>query len=97
MTTITKKELTAAVRHQFPKISALCLSNILDAFHDATRQFVVEGHQVQCKGFGVFFPAMRKEKIGRNPKNPVKEMIIPACRVVRFAPSIKFEEQMKEG
>jgi len=46
---------------------------------------LASGNKIEFRGFGIFTPQKRKEKLGRNPRNPAAgTYTIPARTVVRF-------------
>jgi nucleoid DNA-binding protein len=46
---------------------------------------MTENQKIEFRGFGTFVAQTRKEKIGRNPRNPdAGTFVIPARKVVRF-------------
>lgn len=45
---------------------------------------LANGDEVVFRNFGTFQTAINKPKVGRNPKRPEVEIVIPARRVVRF-------------
>jgi nucleoid DNA-binding protein len=52
---------------------------------DRLASVLTENRKVEFRGFGIFVPQVRKEKIGRNPKNiSAGTFTIPARKVVRF-------------
>jgi len=52
---------------------------------DRLAQAMVDGRKVEFRGFGIFVPQVRKEKVGRNPMRPeAGAYTIPARKVVRF-------------
>ena len=52
----------------------------LDAIADALSQ----GRNVELRNFGVFEVQVRKSRVGRNPKNPEFDVMIPARVAIRF-------------
>jgi nucleoid DNA-binding protein len=48
---------------------------------------LAKGNEVSLRGFGTFEVHLAKARIGRNPKRPGSDMLIPARSVVRFRPS----------
>ena len=52
---------------------------------------LTEGNRLEFRDFGVFEVVERKQKVGRNPKNPSVAVIIPARRAVKFSPGKKMK------
>lgn len=59
-------------------------SATLEAFMECVGDALANGERVQLVGFGVFEPKQRKERVGRNPKNPSETMVIPAKMSAAF-------------
>ncbi len=64
----------------------------LDAVLEIVEEELVKGEKVQLVGFGTFEVRTRKERKGRNPKNPSMEMIIPASK----SPVFKAGKNLKD-
>src|SRR5258705_131832 len=86
MKTLTRADLAevAAVKGAVGKEEARdlvdqCLAMISDA--------LVAGEKVGIKGFGSFEVRQKRAQVGRNPKRPDEEVVIPARRVVKFRAS----------
>lgn len=57
----------------------------VDFILDRLSAMMVENQKIEFRGFGTFVPQTRKEKIGRNPRDPsAGTFVIPARKVVRF-------------
>lgn len=54
----------------------LTLNAIVDA--------LTEGRTVELRNFGVFEVQVRESRVGRNPNEPDKDVVIPRRAVVRF-------------
>ena len=65
----------------------------MDTAIDVIREALKEGDYVRMVGFGTFKAVERKARIGRNPKNPGKNVSIPACKAVVF----KAGKELKAG
>jgi nucleoid DNA-binding protein len=65
---LTQQEVFAVVQHT------------LDAITDA----LASGRDVELRNFGVFEVCLTKSRVGRNPKEPEKDVPIPARATVKF-------------
>ena len=65
----------------------------LKAFIDSVQEALENGEKVQLVGFGTFEVRNRKERTGRNPRNPKQEIKIPASK----APVFKAGKSLKEA
>mgnify|MGYP001483110964 FL=1 len=95
--TVTKRELATRVRHALkPKVKlqqaqvAEVITHTLDAIRDA----LVNGDTVELRNFGVFKIEVRKERVGRNPKDPGVDIQIPARKVVKFRSGKEMKNQL---
>jgi nucleoid DNA-binding protein len=53
---------------------------------------LVDGEHIEFRDFGVFEVAVRKSRVGRNPRKPDSEVVIPDRKVVKFKPGKKMKE-----
>ena len=56
---------------------------------------LVNGSTVELRNFGVFKIEVRKERIGRNPKDPTVDIRIPARKVVKFRSGKEMKNQLE--
>jgi len=95
MATKTKKELVL-------KISAECnlppndVRRIVQSFLDSLVEGLAQGDRYEFRDFGVFEVVVRKQKIGRNPKNAGVAIVIPERKVVKFSPGKKMKEDLEK-
>lgn len=92
MSTITKKELvteisdTSGLKHADVQI-------MLESFMDLVVKHLADGNEITLRTFGTFDLRVAKGKIGRNPKQPNSEVVIPDRCVVRFRPSKELKDR----
>lgn len=65
----------------------------LDALLETVQEALVKEEKVQLVGFGTFEVRTRKEREGRNPRNPEEKIHIPASK----APVFKAGKTLKEA
>jgi len=65
----------------------------LDALLETVQEALVNEDKVQLVGFGTFEVRHRKEREGRNPRNPEEKIHIPASK----APVFKAGKTLKEA
>ena len=85
--TVTKRDLATRVRLAIkPKIKLhqAEVTELITQTLDAIRDSLSKGQTVELRNFGVFKIETRKERIGRNPKNPEVDIQIPERAVVKF-------------
>ncbi|MCH9613974.1 MAG: DNA-binding protein HU [Chlamydiia bacterium] len=71
--------------------------NVIQAFLDAMTDFLGEGDRLEFRDFGVFEVVIRKQKIGRNPKNADVPIVIPERRAVKFTPGKKMKQLIEKS
>jgi len=54
---------------------------------------LIKGQNIELRNFGVFEVQVRKSRVGRNPNQPEKDVVIPRRAVVKF----KAGKEMKAG
>lgn len=81
--TVTKRELvnTISKKTEFTQTQVL---SIMQLAFDTITSILAKGDTVVVRNFGIFEVREVKAKVGRNPKNPSKDVIIPARSVVKF-------------
>lgn len=91
MPTITKKELiteisdTSGLKHADVQV-------MLESFMELVVKHLAAGDEITLRTFGTFDLRVAKGKIGRNPKQPNSEVVIPDRCVVRFRPSKELKD-----
>ncbi len=83
--TITKRELVNKICVELD--SNLTQSDVLEVIQKAVDVITAslgEGNRVVLRNFGTFAVKEVKAKVGRNPKDPAKDVPIPARKVVKF-------------
>ena len=85
--TVTKRDLATRVRIALRpdvKLHQAQVADVITHTLDAIRDALVNGDTVELRNFGGFKIEIRKERIGRNPKDPSVDIRIPARKVVKF-------------
>ena len=85
MATITKRELVIKISNE----TGLTQQQVFDVIQrtlDSITDSLSNGDTVVMRNFGAFQVKETKAKIGRNPKDPDKDVPIPARAVVKFKP-----------
>ena len=93
MTTVTKKSLINLISQE-KKIHPNDVRNIIQAFLDRMTESLSQKDRLEFRDFGVFEVVLRKQKIGRNPKNAGVPIIIPARYAVKFTPGKKMRKMI---
>ncbi len=98
MPTITKRELVMKVTDRLGlngiNITQQNVHKVVQSVIGEITESLAQGDNVVLRKFGTFEVREMKEKIGRNPKDPSRDVIIPARAVVRFKPSNEMKEKV---
>ena len=95
--TVTKRDLATRVRLALKpdvKLHQAQVADVISHTLDAIRDALVNGNTVELRNFGVFKIEIRKERIGRNPKDPSVDIRIPARKVVKFRSGKEMKNQL---
>lgn len=81
--TLTKRDLVNQISAELDLTQTQVFETIQRAV-DIISDTLAEGDRVVMRNFGTFMIKEVKPKVGRNPKNPEKDVTIPARSVVKF-------------
>lgn len=93
--TITKRELVMKVSNE----TGLTQQQVFDVIQrtlDSITDELAQGNSVVMRNFGAFQVREMKAKVGRNPKEPGKDVPIPPRAVVKFKPGKEMKEQVAQ-
>ena len=91
--TITKRDLVVAISNK-TGMTQQKVYDIVQMILDDVTGHLATGDEVVLRNFGAFHVVETKAKIGRNPKAPEKDVIIPARAVVKFKAGKKMKEKV---
>ena len=91
--TITKRDLVINISNQ-TGLTQQEVYDVVQKFLDSVTEELAQGNSVVMRNFGAFQVKEVKGKIGRNPKNPAKEVPIPARAVVKFKPGKEMRDKV---
>ncbi|MCP5532789.1 MAG: integration host factor subunit beta [Akkermansiaceae bacterium] len=98
MATITKRELAIRITDRLgSKGTELTQQDVLEVIQtliDEITESLAQGDTVVMRNFGAFQVREMKAKIGRNPKDPGKDVPIPARAAVKFKPGKEMKEKV---
>ncbi|MBS0622332.1 MAG: HU family DNA-binding protein [Verrucomicrobia bacterium] len=95
MATVTKKKLITDISQE-KGVHPNDVRNVIQAFLDKMTDCLVEGDRLEFRDFGVFEVVVRKQKVGRNPKDADVPIIIPARPAVKFTPGKKMRRMIED-
>ena len=93
--TVTQRDLATKVRLAIKpelKLHQSQVTEVITETLDAIRDSLANGKTVELRNFGVFKIETRKQRIGRNPKNPRVDIKIPQRSVVKFRSGKELKE-----
>lgn len=93
MPTVTKRDLVNRISNQ----TGLTQQQVFDVIQktlDEITNDLSKGDTVVMRNFGTFEVKVTKAKVGRNPKDPSKDVPIPPRAVVKFKPGKEMKEQV---
>lgn len=98
MATITKRDLSIKITDQLGskgyELTQQDVLEVVQSLIDEITEALAQGDTVVMRNFGTFEVREMKAKIGRNPKNPGKDVKIPARAAVKFKPGKELKEKV---
>jgi nucleoid DNA-binding protein len=98
MPTITKRELVLSITDKLglkgTAIRQQDVQLIVQSLIEEITDSLSQGNNVVLRNFGAFEVKEMKAKVGRNPKDPSKNVPIPARAVVKFKPGKEMKEKV---
>lgn len=95
MATMTKKNLIQIISQDLG-LHPNDVRNVVQSFLDRMTDYLANGDRLEFRDFGVFEIVERKQKIGRNPKDPSVPIIIPSRPAVKFTPGKKMRNMIEK-
>lgn len=98
MATVTRKELISKIcaetncRYTQGEVLAVIQKAV-----ELITEAIGRGDQVVLRRFGAFSVKETKAKVGRNPRKPEADMVIPSRKVVKFKPGNKLKETLRNA
>lgn len=80
---MTKRDLVVKIAAE-TKLHQESVSAVVQKTLDYLADELAAGRNIELRNFGVFEVLVRKERKGRNPRNPSHEVVIPERVVVKF-------------
>ena len=90
---MTKHELVARIEKE-THLSHNMVRNVVQRTLDHIRDAVTQGQTVELRNFGTFELQPWRGRIGRNPKAPHEDIMIPPRVVVKFRPGKKMRQEV---
>ncbi len=83
---MTKAEIIEQVHEQMRELTKREAADLVEMVFETMKKTLEEGEKLKISGFGNFVVRMKKERVGRNPKDGSEIKIAPR-RVLTFKPS----------
>ena len=93
MATVTKRDLVVQISNEVG-MTQQEVFGVLQKSLDLITKELAEGNTVVMRNFGTFEVRMTKAKIGRNPKDPAKDVPIPPRAIVKFKPGKEMKDKV---
>lgn len=94
--TLTRRILTDRIAREVQApVTRQEIYEILDVAFQHIVEALERGENVEFRNFGVFEVQERKERVGRNPKKPEDEVLIPRRKVIKFKPGKKMRDALR--
>lgn len=94
MPKLTKRDIVSAVADKY-SLTHLEAYGFVQTTLDEIVSALGRGETVELRKFGVFEPRLTRPRLGRNPKAPEKEVLIPERVVVRFTAGKTMRERTR--
>jgi DNA-binding protein HU-beta/integration host factor subunit alpha len=98
MSTVTKRDLANRITNRLGEadhgITQQEVLEVIQTLIEEITESLAQGQTVVMRNFGAFQVREMKAKIGRNPKNPAKDVPIPPRAVVKFKPGKEMKEKV---
>lgn len=98
MATITKRELVIKITDRLGikgvDITQQNVHEVVQSLIDEITESLAQGDTVVMRNFGAFQVREMRAKVGRNPKDPSRDVAIPARAAVRFKPGKEMKEKV---
>ena len=80
---LTKKDIVSKI-YDKTSFSQKEIRETVQLTLEAIQEALIEGKNVELRNFGVFEVQVRQARVGRNPNQPEKDVIIPKRAVIKF-------------
>jgi nucleoid DNA-binding protein len=83
MANLTKRDLVISISEKTGLIQQDVFS-VIQLTLDGITEALASGKDVELREFGVFRTTLTKQRVGRNPKKPDQDVVIPPRAIVKF-------------
>ena len=93
---MSRQELLKKLKEKNPNLNKIELESILDAFNESIKKALIEGRNVELRGFGTFFIKEIKEKYSARNPSTGELIYVPKKNKVRFKSSKIFKDYLEK-
>lgn len=90
---MTRSELIQKLAERFPQLTTSDAEKAAMVILDTMSESLVNGHRIEIRGFGSFSVAVRRPRLGRNPRSN-ETVAVPERRSPRFKPGKALRESV---
>ena len=83
MANLTKRDLVLSISEK-STLTQQEIFTVIQLTIDGITDALANGKGVEFRDFGVFTTRLTKQRVGRNPKKPEQEVVIPPRAIVKF-------------
>ena len=91
---LTKKEIISLINEK-SGYNQQEIRDVVQGILDIISQALLDGRNVELRNFGVFEVQVRRARVGRNPNNPEKDVIIPQRPVIKFKTGKELKKKLE--
>ena len=93
---MVRSELLQKLCNLYPNLLRKDIKKILEIIFYELTQALCRGENIEIRGFGIFKTAVKKARIGRNPKNS-ESVQIPEKNVIKWKMSKTFFNKLNKN
>lgn len=98
---LTKRDIVQsihnAVKKEYGNLPQKAVRDVVHMTLEHIESALAEHRNVELRNFGVFEVQTRKSRVGRNPKQPELDVIIPERAVIKFKAGKRLKSKLLEG
>ena len=92
---MTKRDFVVKIASEVD-ITQMQATEVVQRTLDYLANELAKGNRIELRNFGIFELEVRKSRVGRNPKKPSNEVIIPERVVVKFRPGKELKNRVEQ-
>lgn len=93
---LTKIEIVQAIYTKNPNAYRKEIVDAVQGVFDIMQEALLQGRNIEIRGFGALTHQVRKARVGRNPNKPTATVVIPRRRVIKFKAGKEMKANLKK-